>query len=261
MKIKWCVVSCAIAAQAMACAAEPDCKNLVMTGGPDYPPLHWFEGEVMHGASARIAQRIFADMGVPTKIIFVGPFARVLLSAKAAQVDVVTTLKDTPERRQFLQFTAVPAFQNPIAVFVGKNSKIRSAELGDLIGYKGGVVNGTSFGSPFDEALKSQLRTETAPTEHSNFDKLALGRIDYVVSGYYNGNAYLASHGPADAFKALRPFVGATGNYVGFVKSSPCMKYFDEFNRRLAVLVKSGVAEQYLAEASLEWEASLPARH
>jgi hypothetical protein len=40
------------------------CAKVVMAAGPRYPPLHWYDGKRLHGASIALATRILDDRGV-----------------------------------------------------------------------------------------------------------------------------------------------------------------------------------------------------
>lgn len=231
------------------------CAKVVLGAGPDYPPLHWYDGSVLRGASVQLAQKIFADMGVPVELRYVGPFPRLMANAQRGRIDVVTTLKRTPERDAFLTFTTVAAFSNPVSVFVARGRGFRYAGWEDLIGHTGGIATGTRFGEPFDTYLLQKLRIETSSSLESNFKKLGVGRIDYLVTGYYNGIAYLDAHRQQDQFVALQPPVNESENHIAFYSKSPCMRYFKEFDQRLAQLVNSGAPERMIQSALREWRA------
>jgi polar amino acid transport system substrate-binding protein len=245
----------ALAGPLHAAAPPAACAKVVLGAGPDYPPLHWYDGASLRGASVRLTQKIFADMGVPVELRYVGPFPRLMANAQRGQIDVVATLKRTPEREAFLTFTTVAAFSNPVSVFVARKRGFRYAGWDDLIGHTGGIATGTRFGEPFDTFLLQKLRIETSSSLESNFRKLAVGRIDYLVTGYYNGLAYLEAHQQQDQFVALQPPVNESENHIAFYSKSPCMRHFMEFDRRLALLVKSGAPDRMIQAALLEWRA------
>ncbi len=245
-----------LAMAAGAAQAAPKCDKVVIGAGPDYPPLHWYDGSQLRGASLALATRIFSDMGVPFEVRYVGPFPRLMANAQAGHIDVVTTLKQTPERSSYMDFTSVPAFANPVSVFVPRQRSFAYSGWQDLQGKVGGIAIGTKFGEPFDSYLRDHLRIESSSSLESNFKKLAIGRIDYLITGYYNGVAYLEAHQLQRQFAALTPPVNETQNYVGFYRNSACMRYFREFDRRLAVLVKAGEPERMVQEALQQWRAA-----
>jgi len=249
------VLLIALLAGGRALLAAP-CDKVVVTADPEYPPLHWYDGQTLRGASVQVVTRVFDDIGVPYELRYVGPFARVMSLAEAGQVDVVTTLKITPERQAFLTFSAVPAFTNPVAVFTMRDRPIAFSQWSDLVGKRGGMVRGNRFGEPFDSFMRAKLHVEDADTLAANFRKLELDRIDYVITGYYAGMASLGAQRMDERVQALKPFINESVNHVGFVTRSPCMRHLEAFNKRLAELVKAGAPQQMIGDALKQWRAS-----
>lgn len=221
-------------------AVAAECTKVVFSSHPEYPPFHWREGDAVVGASVEITKRIFAEMGIPSEARFVGPWPRVLKAAEHGDIDLVVALKDTPERRQFLEFTSSPFFDNPMAVFVPAGETSPYDRWEDLIGRRGGVNAGDRYGAGFDEFLAERLSVEASDTLQSNFSKLQAGRIDYFITGLYTGRAYLAGAGLADQIRPMsRP---VTSGYIhhGFSRQSPCRSLIDRFDRRLAEMREDG---------------------
>lgn len=233
-----------------------ECQKVVVTGDPDYPPLQWYDGKQIRGASIDIAARVLQDIGAPYEISYVGPFARVLAGAQEGRVDMIATLKITPERQAFLVYPSTPALMNPTAVFVPAARTFAYSKWDDLIGKPGGISRGNKFGSGFDEFVQAKLTVEEATTLESNFNKLDFGRMDYFVTGLYAGLAYLAETKQEAKFTALKPNVTETANYAAFAKSSPCIKYLDAFDKRLAELQKSGELEAMVTKSLDNWRAN-----
>ncbi|MES2071096.1 MAG: transporter substrate-binding domain-containing protein [Pseudomonadota bacterium] len=242
---------CAAAAAPRMASTGGECKKIVLSADPAYPPLHWYDGKTLQGASIEVATRILAELGIPYEVRYVGPWSRVLRSAELGEIDMITTLKTTPERRNYLEFTSNPAFANPVAVFVPRNSNFHYSRWDDLIGMRGGITRGNKFGNGFDEFLETYLSIDGANLPESSFKKMAIGRIDYFVTGLYTGLAYIAEHGLEAEFIALQPYVVETQNLVGFVKTSPCIKYLPAFDKRLGEMQRQG-AIQVILDRNLE---------
>ncbi len=227
-------------------AAEGACERVVLAGDPEYPPFSWYDGHAMRGAAIEIVQKALERAGIPYEVRYVGPFNRVLLSAKNGSVDVVAELKDRPERREYLVFSKTAIYSNPVAVFVRSDRKIVYREWKDLVGLHGGVTLGNKFGGGFDDYLERSLAVESANGIATNFTKLELGRIDYFVNSYYPALSYLESEHKITQFKALHPFVTESSNFVGWSKSSPCLARLEEFDHALAAMLKSGEIKRIL---------------
>lgn len=232
-----------------------DCQRVVLTADPGYPPLHWYDGHALRGASIEIAKRVLSDLGIPYEVRYVGPLARVMAMAQHGDVDMVTTLKKTPEREAFLLYPKTAAMANPVAVFAMRNHEFEFREWRDLVGLKGGITRGNLFGGGFDDYLRQKLTSEEAPTVEINFKKLSLGRLDYVVTGYYTGMAHLLQRGDEERFMALTPFVADAPNFITLTRNGRCADKLAQIDAHLAVLKKGGVVDDLIRDAFKAWKA------
>jgi polar amino acid transport system substrate-binding protein len=234
--------------------AHAACERMVVTSDPAYPPLHWYDGQTLQGASIEIAKRVLDDLKIPYEIRFVGPFPRVLLLARHGDVDMVATLKQTPERDAFLLFPPTPALSNPVSVFTQAGSSFPFHDRADLEGRRGGITRGNKFGAPLDNFIEERLRIEEANSPENSFDKLALGRIDYFITGYYTGMAILLKRGDEARFAARAPYLAETANYLALTKEGKCRDKLELIDARLAVLKKNGVIDDIVRKSFQTWK-------
>ncbi|MFZ6848857.1 substrate-binding periplasmic protein [Undibacterium sp. RuRC25W] len=232
--------------------AQGGCERVVISADPAYPPLHWYDGKQFRGASIELTTKALIELGIPYEIRYLGPWKRVLVAAENGVVDMVTTLKDTTERRQFLTFST-PVLSNPVAVFVRVEEPFPFTNKEDLIGRRGGIARGNRFGQPFDQFMDEQLQIEAAQNMETSFRMLLGHRFDYVLTGYYPALLALQTARWDANIVALRPFVIETPNLVGFVSKSPCVKYLKVFNDEIEKMRKNGDIERALRNANKEW--------
>lgn len=239
-----------------AATASARCSRVVFSANPDYPPYHWVEGGQLMGASVTLTGRILDEMGVAWEARDVGPWPRVLKSAEHGQIDLVVSLKPTPEREAYLVFTRTPAFANPMAVFVPKARPIPFDSPRDLVGKRGGRTAGDRFGDEFDRFAEQSLTLEDADSLGVNFQKLAAGRIDYVVTGLYPGRAQLLRLGLSDRLAPLSQPVNTGFIHHGFSRRSPCAALVEAMSVRLAAARRDGLEARLLEEALQQWQRS-----
>lgn len=233
-------------------AAQPVCRKVVISADPKYPPLHWYDGSTLTGASVDIATRVFTRLGVRWELQYLGPWPRVLSAAEHGGVDVVTTLKDTPERRAFLDFTK-PVLSNPIAVFVTVDYPINFLGRESLIGRKGGLTRGNRFGDDADRFVRERLDVEELNDPETGFRMLMADRIDYFLTGLHAGRATLIHTGLEGRIIALAPYLAETSNAIGFVRNSPCRALLPAANRVLDEMISRGEIKQILDRNLERW--------
>ena len=237
-----------------AASSHAQCTRLVLAADPAYPPLHWYDGTTLQGASIEIAKRVLDDLKIPYEVRYVGPFPRVMLMAERGEVDMVATLKKTPEREQFLLFPKTAALSNPVAVFASRKNLFPYHDRRDLVGLRGGIASGNLFGGGLDEYLREHLTFEEANTPENNFDKLNLGRIDYFLTGLYTGMAYLLKRGDEGKFQVLTPYAAETQNYIALTRKGHCADKLAQIDERLALLKKNGVVDALIRQSLQTWK-------
>jgi len=211
---------------------------------PQYPPYDWAEGNSFAGASIELLALVLPPQVVSEPVVV--PWKRALELAKTGQIDLLLSLRITPERETYLVFTTHRAFPNPIVVFARSGSFAKLDSWDVLKGHVGGISSGDTFGGGFDEYWRENLKVETADTMIENFRKLDAGRIDWFVTSLYLGKAYLATHRLTNEIVVLDPPISTTDIHFGFSKASSWASLVPEVSRRLAVLDKAGTLDQIL---------------
>ena len=232
------------------------CTKMIVSADPAYPPLHWFDGESMQGASVEIAKRVLDDLKIPYEVRFLGPFPRILAMAERGEVDMIATLKKTTDREAFLLYPKTTALSNPVAVFGLRDRPFDFHDRSDLKGLRGGITRGNLFGNGVDEYIRDNLSVEETSNPEGNFNKLALGRIDYFITGFYTGMALLLKRGDEERFVAKSPFLVDTPNYLVVARNSKCADKLEQIDARLAILKKAGVLDELIGKSFQKWRAS-----
>jgi len=241
------LLACVIASgSSCAVAQQRECSQIIVTDDSDYSPLHWYDGKSLNGASIEIATTALKAIQAPFLVRFVGPLERVLQAGKDGDVDLIASLRPTPERMKYLEFNKAPVFANPPTLYVAKGHEFIYSGWNDLIGRRGGMTAGNQFGGGFDDFMKKNLTIEVAQKTYMNFKKLELGRIDYFIAGYYNAEGYLLKSRQQSKFVALKPAVANTFSTIAFSKRSPCLKYQQALDTQIGIMRDQGVLDEIL---------------
>jgi ABC-type amino acid transport/signal transduction systems, periplasmic component/domain len=258
------LLACALVSRAtFAVAAEPEagrCRTLTYSTNPHYPPYDWAVGETDFDGASIDLLRLAVPPGVALKPVVL-PWKRALALAREGKIDLLVSLRITPERSEYLRFTRHRAFPNPIVVFVRKDRIFPFKSWADLKGRRGGKSLGDTFGGGFDEYWRRELSLEDSPSMENNFEKLEAGRIDYFVTSKYVGEAYAASHRLPHGVVSLNPPISEMDIHFGFSRASPCAALVEQMDLRLEELDRRGIPEQLLRKHLRRFKArSAPAQ-
>ena len=230
---------------ALSPSASAECRKVVVSADPEFPPFAWYDGKTLRGASVDVVLTVLRSINLPYELRYAGPFLRLLKSAELGEVDIITELKRTPDRELFLAYADTPIFSNPTSVFVRVGEPIKGfTGRESLRGLKGGVTRGTRFGGGLDDYLAGQLDVEIGPGIRENFSKLEAKRFDYFLSPHYPAMTYLVTSGLEGRFEVLKPYAAEASAYVGWSRKSPCLgrlKAFDAALKRYLSGVNTGM--------------------
>lgn len=162
-------------------------------------------------------------------------------------------LKVTPERQAYLDFTPARFSANPMAVFTRRNWPFSYREWQDLAGHLGVVARGDRYGDGFDEFLQQNLRVVEANDMAQAFATLINRRVDYFVTGYYAGRAYLAGKGLETSVTPLSPMINEGAIHHGFSKRSPCVRLRQAVSDKLQQYEADGTTEKLLDAYLARW--------
>ena len=224
-------------------------KVITWATNPQYPPYDWATDDKGYAGACVELLSLITPKGYVFKPVVV-PWSRAQEMAKRGEIDMLINLRITPERSEWLEFSINPTFINPIAVFVRKDKTIPFKSWDELKPLRGGVTLGDAFGNGFDEYLKANLTVDVISNMSGNFLKLNSGRIDYFVSGYYMGEAWLAQAGFQDRIVALSPPISNTSIHLGFSKLSRYLETLPEIDQHLSRLRADGTLDRMLAAHS-----------
>ncbi len=175
------------------------------------------------------------------------PLARCLEMLKSGDADVVSNLMRTTDRESFIRYLEVPYQTHTDKVFylqTGNPRDIRRYE--ELEGLSIGVKRGAKYDPRFDNDL--QLYKESAVTSLVNLKKLAIGRLDAVLSTESEGDYWIKHLNWQGTFKkATLRFDEPRAVYFGLSRHSKLLNLAVAFETDLRQLLQNGELEQIRA--------------
>jgi polar amino acid transport system substrate-binding protein len=107
-------------------------------------------------------------------------------------------------------------------VWVHRGAEFPYAGWEDLRNRTGDTLVNNSFGQQFDAYAKSNLTLEGVSSLTQAFQKLLLGRTDYVLYERYPGQALADSLGMQDDLLVLDPPISSEGLHLTLSHNSAC---------------------------------------
>ncbi len=234
-----------------------ECKKIVITSDPEYPPISWQDTEnpgKIIGVAIELAEKAFAEIGIPVESKYVGPWRRSLLKAEMGEIDMIAGLYRNEKRETYLEYVQPACMGDPAVIFVMKGKAFKYGKWDDLIGLTGGIRLGDSYGEAFDKFAKKKLELDRAARFELLFKKMQNGRNRYFLYGLYPGLAQAEEAGVREQLEYLPNPVTNEGIYMAFSKISLCKSHKLYLGKKIQEYVEAQIPEALVEKYLKIWK-------
>ncbi|MDF0732755.1 transporter substrate-binding domain-containing protein [Pseudomonas entomophila] len=254
------LLSLTLALLCRAAWAVDDCRHLVATGNPEYPPYLWRDPQnprLLIGANVDLLQHVARELGLVVEVIYAGPWSRAQEEVRTGRIDLLAGYFLTQTRRQTMDFISPPFLFTPSVVWVRRNDAFAYSGWPDLQGRNGGTLVSNSHGQAFDDYAKAHLRLEAVPSASQAFEKLLMKRNDYVIYEQFPGKALAQTLGIDGQLQVLEPPVSSEGLYLALSHNSRCNQpqLREALARQMQAVVEGPLPEALVARNLERWKA------
>lgn len=239
--------------------AAGKCERLVATGNPEYPPYLWRDPQnpqQLIGANADLLQHLANELGVAVEIIHTGPWSSAQDEVRTGRVDLMVGAFLTLPSLEVMDYVHPAFFHTPSVVWVHRGAEFPYAGWDDLRNRTGETLANNSFGQTFDAYAKSNLTLQGVASLTLAFQKLLLGRTDYVLYERYPGQALADSLGMQDDLLVLDPPISSEGLYLTLSHNSACNDAWlrGMLARKMNEAIASGLPNDLLQRNLQRWK-------
>ncbi len=192
--------------------------------GDLYPPYTIEKAGVVSGLGPQLLQAAgkLGGLDITVQIL---PHARIELELQRGAASLVLcalAFSHTPGREEFMRFTQLPLYTTRYTLYAKSPRRLTPySHIDALKGARLGVRLGFRLPETLGIAVKQKtIALDTAANDELNFRKLALGRVDYVLTAEEVGASILRTMGNPD-IQAMKPPLAELPVYVVFNRARP----------------------------------------
>ncbi|EPJ49532.1 MAG: hypothetical protein OFPII_00100 [Osedax symbiont Rs1] len=206
------------------CANCRACKEIKVSGSLGWYPLlmeHKQSGRI-EGVAIELMQMIGKELNTPVKFVKY-PWKRMFQHLELGTIDIVLGVYKTKKRALIYNYSSA-FLVNEARVFTRADKVFEFTHLKDLIGLKGDIPLGGSFGDHFDNFAKKHLQISELKAPSAIIRRLILGRSDFFVSDYHDAIQVINQELIASSEKivALPLVIARNSVYFAMSKRSSC---------------------------------------
>ncbi|OMH37557.1 ABC transporter substrate-binding protein [Motiliproteus sp. MSK22-1] len=228
-------------------------RPLIACGHPFYPPVSWVSNGQLTGLAPKVTQQIFAELGQQVILSAESNWKRCLLEVQQGNADIVVAAYRIARRERYLNYSNQHMISDIVTLFVNRENPIHFQQLEDLQGKTVGLLLGDSFGDNFDRFVQQNSPIEYVSRGQQNFQKLALGRIDYMPLGQLSGQLQSRKLGFYQHITALQKVITTEYYYLAVGKNSGLQQYLPAVNRRLREMHRDGTIRRLTKQFSQQY--------
>lgn len=237
-----------------------------VTGNAASPPFSWKEaGEktdsdgnpidyFLKGYGADIAEKIIQEIGFKHyKITAEGTFDEAIDRTKYGRIDAIFGIHFSDKPYSGLE-NIFPAYKtSQITAIVRRDRHFPFSTKEDLIGKKGVIRKDESFGSFFDNYVRTKLDVIQVKDAGEAFEKLMKAEVDYMLTSRTMGHAEAIRYGIRPKVIIAKKNAFSVKMFFAFSKLSPCRKYSKVFKEKITEWKKDGTLEKMLQKSMKQW--------
>lgn len=181
----------------------------------DWAPYLYQENGQPKGIDYEVTEEVFKRLGVEVQWQFL-PWRRCLAMVEQGQADAVMDIFRVDSRQGYLVYPDEPMSEVEFVLYQARSRPHPVKRLEDLAGLTVGTSPGYVYDGDFAES--PLFRREPAPSHQANFGKLALGRIDLLVTDRKVGRYVSRQLGLEQTVEALPLVISRRQQYLGLAR-------------------------------------------
>ena len=225
--------------------SKDEVKAYVASGHPSWAPIMYNQGDLIQGAGPEIVGMIFSELGLIISFPYVGSWDIVQEKALSGEIDLIVAAYKTPERETYMDYS-VSYTTDPVSIFVKNGKAFPFVSWSELVGKKGVVTIGDSYGQEFDQFIKDSLTVVSTGSPEEAYNLILNSQADYFVYALYSGENFIASNNLKEQIEILSNYVSSENFHITISKKSSLVYYLPQINKILERFKKDGTIDRII---------------
>ena len=226
-------------------------ESFKISGNPNGPPVSWEENGELKGCAPALASSIFSLLNIKYRFASSGNWKNAQELARSGEVDMLVAAYRNNEREKYLLFSE-PFLIQPIVVVVKKGQEFKLSRWTDLIGKKGVINAGESYGEDLDRFISSKLDVDFVPFERA-IQRIVRDEADFMIIDLYTALVYQGFLHGQDAVSVLEPALSVQAFHFAINRNSELASHLETINEKIRAKKDSGEITNLLLAQFDRW--------
>ncbi|WP_419831391.1 hypothetical protein [Endozoicomonas atrinae] len=234
-------------------AQLPICKEVVLTGHPDLPPVTWGDYQNTRGAAAELITEILERQGINVINDYFGGANRVNHKLQQGIIHVNPAMSYQQKYLNDILYIDPPIYTQSYIVVTRKDRQFNISQWSHLQKLKGVAPKNLRFSNTFNDYANSHLNLVRTLNAKQGLKMLNVGRVDYAIYPQTQGDLFMSLLDFEERFEKMPVEISSFQLHTAISKKMDCLIPTDTISTQLKEWQKSGYTDKVINDSLYKW--------
>ncbi|WP_067520243.1 substrate-binding periplasmic protein [Endozoicomonas ascidiicola] len=229
------------------------CKEVVLTGHPDLPPVSWGDYQNTHGAASDLVTEILEEEGINVINDFFGGANRVTYKLRQGIIQINPAMPYQQNHLNDIYYIYPPIYTQSYMVVTRRDQEHKISDWSDMIDLKGVAPRNVRFSKAFSQYAADNLLIVKTFNAQQGLKMLSVGRVDYAVYPQIQGDLFVSLLDLEGKLEKMPVELSNFDLYVAISKEMGCSLPVNSISKKLTERQESGYADKVFNDSLYKW--------
>ncbi len=229
------------------------CKEVVLTGHPDLPPVAWGDFQNTHGAATELITEVLERHGVTVINDYFGGANRVNYKLQQGIIHINPAMSYQQKYLKDIQFLEPPIFTQSYMVVTRKDRHFTISQWSDMKKLKGVTPKNLRFSKQFNQYANNHLNLVRTFNAKQGLKMLNVGRVDYAIYPQTQGDLFMSLLDFEGRFEKMPVEISSFELHTAISRKLNCQLPLEAISTQLQKWQKSGYTDKIINDSLYKW--------
>ncbi|MFK0571531.1 hypothetical protein [Endozoicomonas sp.] len=229
------------------------CKEVVLTGHPDLPPVSWGDFQNTRGAAAELITDILEQQGISVINDYFGGANRVNHKLQQGIIHINPAMSYQQKYLKDIQYIEPPIYTQSYMVVTRKDRHMEISQWSDMKKLKGVAPKNLRFSEEFNLYSTNHLNLVRTFNAKQGLKMLNVGRVDYAIYPQTQGDLFMSLLDFEGRFEKMPVEISSFELHTAISRKLNCQLPLQTISNQLQKWKKSGYTDKVINDSLYKW--------
>lgn len=229
------------------------CKEVVLTGYPDLPPVSWGDYQSTHGAASDLLTEILEEEGIRVINDYFGGANRVTHKLRQGIIHINPAMTYQQKYLNEVYHIYPPIYTQSYMVVTLRDDQRDIRHWSDMKDLKGVAPRNVRFSKAFEQYADDHLSIVKTFHAQQGLKMLNVGRVDYAIYPQIQGDLFVSLLDLEGKLEKMPVELSPFDLYIAVSKALGCTLPVNKISAKLINRQESGYADKVLNDSLYKW--------